>query len=836
MEIGNCKTERSNLPLESERSNLSAEIANCKLDIGKPKSKPLEFKISNLQSPIPHLQSPTTICLDTDWSQIAAESTRAPVSAVTPDNLAYVIFTSGSTGKAKGVQVTHRNVVNAFAAWEDAYQLSSLRSHLQMASFSFDVCTGDIARALCSGAKLVLCPTELLLESEALYQLLRREEIAAAEFVPAVIRPLLEWLEQSGQRLDFMKLLVVGSDVWQMEEYRRLQQVCGADTRVISSYGVTEATIDSTYFEALAEPLNDGIVPIGRPFANTQIYVFDAQQRLVPIGVPGELYIGGAGVARGYLHRAELTAERFLVSSFESLVSRFEANLNSSQLETQNSKPKTRLYRTGDLARWHADGVIECLGRIDFQVKIRGHRIELGEIEAALRTHESVRDCVVTAREDVPGDQRLVAYIVPQQTELPTNGVLRAHLQQKLPDYMLPAAFVPLTAFPLSPNGKLDRKQLPAPETINRPRTIESSAPANDIERTLTHIWEDTLRLQPIGVTENFFDLGGHSLLAVRIFAAIEETFGQKLPLATLFQAPTIRQLAALLAEERWQPSWSSLVPLQPQGNRPPFFCIHAVGGNVLEYYELAQQMRPDQPFYGLQSVGLDGKQKPLRTIAEMAACYLHEMRQLQPRGPYYLGGRSFGGVVAYEIAQQLRAQGEPVALLALLDTDPIGWLKRFSRRAAWQYQARFLSLRIQRHWQNLRGLRFQNKLQYLREKAGYKKRKLATLRWQLARLTGAETTVNTLHDVEEFNYQAARQYVPNVYPERVTFIYAQEEISTPENIFGWETLARGGVEVVAVPGNHQTMIKAPHVQRLAEELKAHLTQINNHHQQTQES
>ena len=792
---------------------------------------PILLTHSHLQSSISNLQSQLVLCLDAE--DFATESTANIDSGVRENNLAYVIYTSGSTGQPKGVMIEHRGICNQLQWMQQRYPLTTEHAVLLKTPFSFDLSLYEFFSPLIAGATLVIANPDGQKDAEHLIALIQSARVTTLFMVPSQLQMLLEL--PAFAACHSLQHIFCSGEALPFALQQRFFAVMPTPVMLHNLYGPTEASVECTFWDCERDTKRN-FVPVGRPIANYQIHILDEQGQPVPIGTPGELHIGGIGLARGYWRREELTAERFLVSSFESLVSRFEANLNSSQLETQNSQPKTRLYRTGDLARWHADGVIECLGRIDFQVKIRGHRIELGEIEAALRTHESVRECVVTAREDVPGDQRLVAYIVPQQTDLPTNGVLRAHLQQKLPDYMLPAAFVPLTAFPLSPNGKLDRKQLPAPETINRPRTIESSAPANDIERTLTHIWEDTLRLQPIGVTENFFDLGGHSLLAVRIFAAIEETFGQKLPLATLFQAPTIRQLAALLAEERWQPSWSSLVPLQPQGNRPPFFCIHAVGGNVLEYYELAQQMRPDQPFYGLQSVGLDGKQKPLRTIAEMAACYLHEMRQLQPRGPYYLGGRSFGGVVAYEIAQQLRAQGEPVALLALLDTDPIGWLKRFSRRAAWQYQARFLSLRIQRHWQNLRGLRFQNKLQYLREKAGYKKRKLATLRWQLARLTGAETTVNSLHDVEEFNYQAARQYVPNVYSERVTFIYAQEEISTPENIFGWETLARGGVEVVAVPGNHQTMIKAPHVQRLAEELKAHLTQINNHHQQTQES
>ncbi len=489
---------------------------------------------TNHRPPTTDHQPPTTICLDTDWERIAAESTEAPASDVTPDNLAYVIFTSGSTGKAKGVQVTHRNVVNAYAAWEEAYQLSALGSHLQMASFSFDVFTGDVTRALCSGAKLVLCPTELLLESESLFQLLRRENIEAAEFVPAVIRPLLEWLERSGQRLDFMKLVVVGSDVWQGEEYRRLRHVCGANTRVISSYGVTEATIDSTYFEATTDFSDDGIVPIGRPFANTQIYLLDAQQTPVPIGVPGELYIGGAGVARGYLRRPELTAEKFTSSA--------ECGVRSAESIPNSEFRIPKLYRTGDRARYRADGTIELLGRADHQVKLRGYRIELGEIEAALLAHPNVSECVVIVREDEPGDQRLIAYLTATDNEVSTPE-LRQHLKAQLPDYMLPAAFVTVSAWPLTPNGKVDRKALPAPDGARTP--AKTVAPRTPIEEKVATIWAQLLRLPQVGVYDNFFELGGHSLLATQVVARLRDAFRVEIPLRALFETPTVAGLSA---------------------------------------------------------------------------------------------------------------------------------------------------------------------------------------------------------------------------------------------------------------------------------------------------
>ncbi|MBD2360529.1 amino acid adenylation domain-containing protein [Anabaena minutissima FACHB-250] len=328
------------------------------------------------------------LCLDADWPPVTAE-----LPCVHPCDLAYVIYTSGSTGKAKGVMVQHHNLVNAFFAWKEAYQLCTVTSHLQMASFAFDVCTGDLIRALCSGGKLVLCPRDFLLEPQKLYELMLQEKVDCAEFVPAVLRNLMQYLAQSGQHLDFMRLLICGSDSWYGSEYNQFRSYCGSQTRLINSFGVTEATIDSCYFETTQDLPTECLVPIGRPFANTQLYILDSHLQPVPIGVPGELYIGGAGLAQGYLHRSELTTEKFISHPF-------------------SHQPGARLYKTGDLACWLADGNIEFLGRMDYQAKIRGYRIELGEIEANLNQHPGVQATAVLAQGDTLGEKRLVAYVV----------------------------------------------------------------------------------------------------------------------------------------------------------------------------------------------------------------------------------------------------------------------------------------------------------------------------------------------------------------------------------------------------------------------------------------
>jgi aspartate racemase len=375
---------------------------------------------------------------------------------------------------------------------------------------------------------------------------------------------------------------------------------------------------------------------------------------------------------------------------------------------------------------------------------------------------------------------------------------------------------------PLNPNGKVDRSKLPPPEAAPSVTASAAAPPQDELELRLTWLWGKALGVNSIGVQDNFFDLGGHSLLAVRLFTEMEKTFGVRLPLATLFQAPTVTQLAELLRQRGWQPTWKSLVALRPNGTRPPFFCVHAVGGNVLEYHDLARHLPADQPFYGLQSLGLDGQSEPLTSIAAMAAAYIAELRQIQPAGPYYLGGRSFGGTVAFEMARQLHEQGERVALLAMLDSYPLGWLKLCTEAEAQSYEAQFFRHRVQRHWDNWKALRWTDKVAYVLNKAQYKQRKYKHLWWRLQQRFGHSSAASlrrTLRHIEELNYRAAKQYVPQVYPGALTFFCAEEEVSVEESVTGWQKLAAGGVEVIHVPGDHQTMIHEPQVQQLAAQL-----------------
>ena len=518
--LGVLKSGGAYVPLDPAypQERLAFMLENAQLSILLTQHNSWKEEPSNFLTPI-------TIYLEKDWEAIAQESDENPITDVTAENLAYVIYTSGSTGKPKGVMIQHNSLVNAYFAWEEAYQLCAAPTcFLQMASFSFDVFAGDLVRALCSGGKLVLCPRELLLDPQRLYQLMLKEKVDCAEFVPAVLRNLIQYLEENQQRLDFMRVLVCASDSWYVGEYEKFKRLCTQQTRLINSFGLTEATIDSSYFETTTLDLSvERLVPIGRPFANTQLYIFDPNLQPLPIGVAGELYIGGIGLARGYLNQPELTVRRFIPNPFQ---------------------PGTRLYKTGDLARYLPDGNIEFLGRGDNQVKIRGFRIELGEIEAELSQHPNVGEIALLVREDEPGNKYLVAYIVPHDNVIPTLSELRSSLKQKLPDYMVPSAFVMLDALPLTPNGKVDRRALPAPDCTRLVSEQTFASPRTPIEEVLAGIWAQVLGYEPVDIHDNFFDLGGHSLLATQVISRVRSALQVELPLRCLFESPTVTELA----------------------------------------------------------------------------------------------------------------------------------------------------------------------------------------------------------------------------------------------------------------------------------------------------
>lgn len=734
--------------------------------------------------------------LDADRKLIGQQSEIDPISSVGSNHLAYVIYTSGSTGRPKGVAIEHRSTV-AFLAWAGTtFTPEQLAGVLASTSLCFDLSVFELLAPLCCGGKVILAENVLELP-----RLPAAGEVTLVNTVPSAMAELL----RLGGLPPLVRTVNLAGEPLPATLVRQIYAQSQV-TQVIDLYGPSEDTTYST----MAVRASEGPATIGRPIANTQVYLLDGHRQPVPIGIPGELYLGGAGLARGYLNRPDLTAERFVPHPF-------------------SAEAGARLYKTGDVARYRPDGLMEFLGRRDQQVKLRGFRIELGEIEASLAGHPAVQAAVVLAREDQPGEKRLVAYVVSRGgADLPvgdpagrktgaTTDDLRRFLSEKLPAYMVPAAFVWLEELTVTPTGKLDRRALLAPEQDRPEPELKFVGPRNPLELQLTKIWEQVLGGPPIGVKDNFFDRGGHSLLAVRLLAQIEQTFRREISLIQLFQTPTVEQLAALLCQEGGGASWSSLVPIQPRGSRPPLFCVHGIGGNVRGYRELARLLGPDQPVYGLQAQGMDGK-APIHTrIEEMAAHYVSEIRSLRPEGPYLLEGASFGGIVAFEMARQLHAQAQEVALLALLDSHG----PRLSQRGRLWGMAR----RITRHLRVLRQLAPHAKLPYALARVKGVKKRVAWWLWKTSCRSsrgGEHRMPKRLEELQRIHRQAVEAYVPQRCPGRVTLLRARERLAGAEEDpeMGWGRVAAGGVEVHEVPGNHLSMLEQPHLQVLAAKLQ----------------
>ena len=549
--------------------------------------------------------------------------------------------------------------------------------------------------------------------------------------------------------------------------------------KLINHYGPTENTVVATCDTVEANVNEEGLPTIGRPIQNVQIYLLDRYLHPVPVGIPGEIFVGGRGLARGYRERPDLTSERFITHSFNNLT-------------------HLRLYRTGDRAVYLPDGKIDFLDRIDSQIKIRGFRVELGEIEAMLLTHALVKEAVVVASGGESAERRLVAYFVPRKDPI-RSADIREHLKTVLPEYMIPSVFATLDEIPLTANGKVNRKALPEPPSIQQESGAQFVAHRDELELRLVRIWETILGVQPIGVHDSFFDLGGHSLNAIRMFAEVEEAFGKNIPLATLFEASTIEKLAGILRQDGWAEPESSLVPIQPHGARPPFFCIHAKGGNVLFYRDLARHMGTDQPFYGIQARRLAGRQVGHATVEEMAAFYIDQIQKLQPEGPYYLGGSSFGGLAAFEIAQQLHRRGEKVGLVALLDTGTPDYPKLLPNMTRVRSMIYDVMFRAGQHKQSLMTLKPDARAEYVlgklkKVKLRYRRKvkntyKKAVRKFYLKTM-GTGSIPKDYIQIEDQIWKAGQNYSPQVYPSKVTLFRHPSTVGNSAGPDSWlETL-----------------------------------------------
>ena len=1025
----------------------------------------------------------TMICLDSDWQRIATESTISPVNETVAENLVYVIYTSGSTGRPKGVMISHQGLVNYLSWCTREYAVAEGKGTLVHSPLGFDLTVTSLLSPLLAGQRVILLAEQSEIES------LRKTLRAGADFSLVKITPahleILSHTTPSDKVQEWARALIIGGDALFGENLSFWRNHAPA-TRLINEYGPTETVVGCCVFESPQGEIPSGAVPIGKPIANTQLYVLDERQQLVPVGLPGELYIGGDGLARGYLNRPELTAQNFVPYPF-------------------SAKAGARLYRTGDIARYLPDGNLEYLGRADHQVKIRGFRIELGEIEAALARHPLIREAVVIASEAQPGNKQLVAYYVPREQgiavsseqslyRLPNNlevahlnknetdfvykeifedrtylkhgislregdtifdvganiglftlfasqefsvgyiyafepipttfavlrrnagmynlnaklyecglsdhsgtetftfypkmsvmsgayadaeedegiarsalknqdallnryaddlmagrfereqfkcqlrtiseiigendveridllkidvekseldvlkgikdadwrrinqvvievhdrtgqlqeitrllnrhgfnfvvdqdelvqntdlyniyaihpsrdkkrlGIaaaakinassqtrnehqlssdsLRDYLEKELPDYMIPSEFVMLETLPLTGNGKVDRRALLSLNGNSSDRAVAFIAPRDVLELQLAQIWEEILDRRPIGVRDDFFKLGGHSILAARLMARIQQLLGINLPLATLFKRATIEYLASLLRREQPASVFSSLVKIQSGNSTLPFFCVHPSGGNVLCYAALAHHLGPQQTFYGLQSWGLSGVNFPHTTIEDMATHYLNEMKTVQPHGPYFLGGWSMGGVIAFEIAQQIQMQGEQVGLLALLDSRapaPAPDISEIDELLLMQTFARDLGL-------DLKSIKFsESELERLGpdEQLSYL---FACAR--ASNILPPDLELNQLqrlYQLFKINLGAMLSYMPQSKQDRITLLRTEEYSTANGHIgaAGWESFATEGVEVYVVQGNHFNMVREPFVKTLASQLRA---------------
>ena len=1128
--VGIC-LERSPLMLVALLGILKAGGAYVPLDPDYPAER-LAFMLEDTQLPVLLTQQSLVeklltnqaqiVCLEADWDKINCQNEDNPTCNATADNLAYVIYTSGSTGKPKSVAVPHQAVTRLLFN-TNYIQLEPDDKIAQVSSTSFDAATFEIWGALLHGGKLVLIPKDVLLSPQDFARQLREQEISVLFLTTALFNQLASTVPQSFKNLRY--LLFGGEAVdprWVKEILKK-----APPQRLLHVYGPTESTTFSSWYLVQEVPEDAKTLPIGRPISNTQIYILDRHLQPVPIGVPGELYIGGDGLARGYLNRPELTEEKFITNPFSR--SGGAGEQGSRGRKEDESSHRERLYKTGDLVRYLPDGNIEFLGRIDNQVKIRGFRIELGEIEAVLSQHPSVAQTVVIDREDVPGDKRLVAYVVPNdQTHLPlatlfqaptiaelsafiepnhqnnnyrhqietkswsflvcmqtgssknavflvpggdggvnniislgrlvrflgqeqpvyalqtrglegkqkphtkveamaadyikeiqtlqpegpyllfgeciggivafemaqqlqaqgeevallalldtvapseshlqdfyerrklatrfleqlsnnlqlkpTNQILhhfyeeqkaiellyhnipeqvahnhyarskhfealvsykpqryvgritlfvneddyhknptlgwdnlanggleiqelpgghnsileepnvqvlaeklkvcldkaeanisgnyqpdshqkttvvatettqpinnpklvlsaaevskiqnqlRDFLKQKLPDYMIPSAFVLLETLPLTPYGKIDRRALPAPDQTRLEPEGTFVDPRDELESQLTKIWEKVLGIKAIGVRDNFFDLGGHSLLAVKLFAQIEKAFDKKLPLTTLFQAPTVEQLAKVLRHQGGTSPWYSLVPIQPGGSRPPLFGIHHV-----YFRDLVRYLGQEQPVYALHYGMAEPTDRALSLpkIEDLAAHYIQEMRTLQPEGPYFLMGLSFGGLVAYEMAQQLVAQGQQVAFLALFDS---------------YIEVRGKLLPLPQRLSNLLRLSPAEWLERIKKR----------MEMKLIRLRYGDQYLPHIYNPDPIT-QISKAYTPKAYSGRVTFFKAMDKFSVSYSIEspeeGWRKFVDGELEIYEIPGSHIGILEEPNVQVTAKKL-----------------
>lgn len=744
-----------------------------------------------------------TVCLDIHKEEIAQESLENPINLSFSDNLAYIIYTSGSTGTPKGVLGTHRGTVNGLRWLWKTYPFTPGEVCCQKTAISFVDSVWEIFAPLLQGIPTVIIRNATVIDPQLFIESLVQYKVSRIIIVPSLLRLLLDNYSHLVKKLTHLKFWITSGEALSVKLVQTFREII-SEAKLINLYGSSEVSANATYYDTSLLPSQAHSVPIGRPIDNTQIYVLNRDLQLTPIGVLGELYLGGYGLAKGYLHRPELTKEKFIDNPFI---------------------PGSKLYKTGDLVRYLQDGNLEYLGRHDEQVKIRGFRVELGEIATVIAQHPDVRESVVIASNDNQDNTRLIAYIVTDKQDINTdiNAELLSYLQQKLPNYMLPSAFIVLDKLPLTPNGKVDKRALSKSEVIQSNTNKDFIAPRNFTELALAKIWENLLNTNPVGVTDNFFDLGGHSFLGVRLMAQIYDKFRHNLPLSTLFENPTIEKLAAIVSQPFREISNYHLVSINSSGDKLPFFCMHGAGGDISQYFKLSKILGEEYPFYGLEH-GPDPEQPKIISVEETASRYLQEIRKVQPNGPYLLGGHCYGGVLAFEMAQQLEKQGQAVGLVAIIDAI----LPEKTIESTDDDDAKFL-LRIAEEIKTENNIDFSVPFAEIRDLALDEQLNLFNKKANFL-FSDAELKDFLGHyQLFKANVKAMRDYVPQIYPHSLTVFRAEEEIihdfdnpewSTDDIFIGWDRCSSKSTQVIEVPGNHFSVLMEPHIHKLAKELR----------------
>lgn len=738
------------------------------------------------------LESLPVVCVDGPLPP-QADSASLPVTR-DPNDLAYTIYTSGTTGKPKGVRIKQRALTNLVCSmWREPGITESDRT-LAVAPISFDIASMDMFLPVCSGGTLVIASRQDAVDPYRLTQLIRDHDITCLQATPATWRMLVSsgWSGKSNLKM------ISGGEALSRELANDLSERGG---ELWNCYGPTETAI---YSGVIRVKRASGFVPVGPPIANTSFYVMDHSGHLLPPGVAGELYIGGVGVSPGYVARPELTAKRFVPDPFE----------------TPSEKSSGLLFATGDLVRIVNGNEFEFFGRLDHQVKLRGFRIELGEIESVLRTYPSITEAVVVLREDLPGEPRLVAYVICPDAQIGA-AALREHASKSLPDYMLPSLFVTVDQYPLSSSGKIDRRALPVPESV--PTQIATDHPvaaaaADEVESKLLHIFRDVLKNDSIGVTDSFFRFGGYSLLTVRLFSRIDRELQVRLPISLLFDAPTVRDLARVI---RKGISPSVIVPIRPHGILAPIFLIQS----YLLYSAMLEIVEADRPVYGVREMG--DEREPI-TMEERARKFAKEILAVHPEGPLYLAGWCAAGTLTVEIARQLRDSGRQVGLVALFDAERPGftlprgvgpWASRLwkktifhaerLRRKPWEEKVTYFAEALARNWD------WAVESYYM---ANYR-----TMMWLQRRfgLSLSEAAFNNVYA----SMSAIHDLSVRPYPGKLNLFRAADvpNFAEMDATLGWSAIAQGGVEVNFVPGDHVSMFKRPYNRSLAQRLQQEL-------------